>query len=88
MPADPDYVDILNCYNEAMEKAKKGRQVPTADMFIFAVRNHLTSILYPSHKKHYMHHIGNPEQSGKRTRDRFTEEERRRMKVSQPVGRD
>jgi hypothetical protein len=84
MPADPDYIDILNCYNEAMEKAKKGHQIPTADMYILAVRKHLTSILFPGHNKHYNHRIGNYHQNvGPVARDAPTEEERRRLKLKQ-----
>jgi hypothetical protein len=81
MPSDPDYIDILNCYNEAMEKAKKGHQIPSADMYLLAVQKHLASRLHPGHRRTYMHRIGNPEQSGKRTRDRFTYEEQRRMNL-------
>jgi hypothetical protein len=35
MPADPDYIDILNCYNEAMEKAKKdGKSLQPICLFL------------------------------------------------------
>lgn len=80
MESNPDYVAVLDAYNEAIEKAQKGKPIPSANMFVLAVQKHLTSILFPGHNRHYNHRIGDyHENMGPTARDAPTYEERRRM---------
>jgi len=83
LESNPDYVAVLDAYNEAIAQAQKGKPIPTANMYVLAVQKHLTSILLPGHNRYYNHRIGDPDYKGKCARDAPTEEERRRLKLKQ-----
>ena len=79
---DPDYVDVLEVYNEAVAKAQKGRPVPSVNVFLIAVRKHLSDIVYPQYKKRWAYSISEWTRVGKKSRDAPTPEEIRRMRQS------
>ena len=78
-----DYVDVLEAYNEVMEKAKKGRKVPTANPYLLAVQKSLSDRVYPHYRKRRSYTIIDCNMPKVRTTDRLTPEELRRMKASQ-----
>ena len=80
---DPDYVDVLEAYNEAVGKAQKGRKVPTANPYLLVVQKSLSDRVYPHYRKRWAYSISDWKRVGKKSRDAPTPEELRRMKAGQ-----
>ncbi len=81
---DPDLIDTIDTFNEAMEKAKKNSKLPTGNIYLIAVQKAYSDRIYPRYRSRWSYTIGDWENAGRFNRDYCSPEERRSiMKANQ-----
>jgi hypothetical protein len=76
---DPDLIDIIDTYNEAMEKARKNSNLPTGNIYLIAVQKAYSDRIYPQYRQRWSYTIGDWEHVGRCGRDYCSAEERQRI---------
>ena len=82
---DPDYLEVLAAWDDAIEKGMKARKLPTANPYLIVVQKALSDRIYPQYRKRWAYSISDWTRVGKKSRDAPTPEELRRMKAGQEV---
>jgi len=79
---DPDLIDVIEAYNDAIVKGMKAKKLPTANPYLIVVKKALSDRIYPQYRKRWAYSISDWTRVGKKSRDAPTPEEIRRMRQS------